>query len=949
MHGKQGSPGQRGQMSFCTDETVINMKEVNSRFAKGISQAEKDTYIPNMNHNVSIGIDISNDDIPTILFNTNNIIPIENDYLLNISSSETSLYKVVQKVLVNTFNISNISANYNDLQTYGEITVPLHLFKLSLSDSSIGLDNVETTEISQNDPIFDLTSISFDSSASANIWIKNNEEIFKKCLFNFILNKEFYSNIGGNVFKGDISTYEIYLIHKLDIWNFSSNIPSGIDLGVAIRSVNLFKHSWQGCYEPHIITKRTLYNSFDEKFKHLIDGEEEVQNGLAQYCVNVLGYSYNENNKLCIHLPSEEGGDLLEPANISPLTIFENKHSYNDGGNTNPVTPVTPPDENEDVDESSGGKLPIDIIDNPVFDEPDEPDPSQGDPGEETPDPPGAEPSIFNPELPQQKDDLKHEEGDIEDLSGLKYSLLSNSYNNDSLIFGVSTGIDGDSETDYRPLNIKLSFVDAITNEPCINKTFTIDLHFGHHHFYKDPNSILDLNYGKQVRTMPITINGRDGIDGNTGYTVEVCAYNSEFNPGGLYDLDADRKFISQINDIPIRTDGAGFANVELIFHKNMGSGVNLSDFQDPVNVRLVLNIHSNPISAFQFLLAYISVRNNENPSYESEYFSSVYPVNKLTWPQGEMDSFICKVLPKNFYESEKAKESDVILNSEYANRANSSISSQNTKFSAITDKFTYIDTSRPSLKGPLVTLEAFLDEDDSLEAQNAFISEREVKEYYTNEEFCPVLPKECTFTQFVISTTLPQKDIKNIKIEAELYDPSSIITPQISTCVNNFWNLSKYTDDELPLNTTAQNFYSKRHAALMQKTVSTNEDLEMFKTTTFNAKYLTPASESKPENDDKLDTTDLNVLNEPLYKYNGFSKNYNYKLNFDNEKIYPCTITIKDFGESVSGTQLISSILVPSESIAGASIKINAYFKTSSSVYSKIVLGDSTIAETFD
>lgn len=251
-----------------------------------------------------------------------------------------------------------------------------------------------------------------------------------------------------------------------------------------------------------------------------------------------------------------------------------------------------------------------------------------------------------------------------------------------------------------------------------------------------------------------------------------------------------------------------------------------------------------------------------------------------------------------------------------------------------------------------------------------------DVKELIDRHNMFAYEPIEYALTQFIIQSTMSAEDSKSVKIEVELFnnDPNNVMS--VSTCMSDKWRTRDYSneryeidDEEVSRKPVMEVMYDNymKEAHIGPSVITENKSA--IKPNGYNslvtnaAKYVTSNNASyknklleyiennKEENPLKysyLSKTDFDKFSTFMYSRLGWSKNFHNRMHFDDEIIFPCTIVIKDYSDTFSNGQLVSSIMLPVEIIGQCQMKVYAYIKSSSLSATKILLGETSLQETY-
>ena len=297
MHGKKGPDGPRGGMTFCNSEASITVENI----------------IIDDDFTYSLGVVYIENEYKILPFISNKIKPIKDDYVLNVTTSCTDLYTITEELVVSYDDISDYistpkSPKYddNDVLTSG--------FK-----EDVIIDGVEEDEEEKEDNKF----ITFgDTSIGYYALLK---EISKDIVKIKGLDKS-----KNGIFFGN-GKLHLYIFDKLDTWNFLNGIPANIDLGVSVRSINVQRNIWQGVYTPRTVLKRSTYTVRRTPFDHFINGEDFQgdETSMHKYCVDVLGYVYDEDDDNFRNLCTIDDNGIKTQAKVTTIASNSTENEYN--------------------------------------------------------------------------------------------------------------------------------------------------------------------------------------------------------------------------------------------------------------------------------------------------------------------------------------------------------------------------------------------------------------------------------------------------------------------------------------------------------------------------------------------------------------------------------------------------------------------------------------------
>lgn len=260
MHGKKGPDGPRGGMTFCNSEASVTLESITM----------------DADYTYSLGVAYIGKKYKILPFISNKIAPIKDDYVLNVTTSCTELYTITEELIIPYDDVSDyiLDTDYDE----NGVLVPGFNEEITIVEGEGEEEKEDDKFIS-----FDDTSIGY-----------------------YALLKEISEDIGiikgldkskTGVFFGN-GQLHLYIFDKLDTWNFLNGIPADIDLGVSVRSINIRRNIWQGVYTPRTVLKRSTYTVRRTPFDHFISGKDfrGDETSMHKYCVNVLGYVYDEDD-----------------------------------------------------------------------------------------------------------------------------------------------------------------------------------------------------------------------------------------------------------------------------------------------------------------------------------------------------------------------------------------------------------------------------------------------------------------------------------------------------------------------------------------------------------------------------------------------------------------------------------------------------------------------------
>lgn len=268
MHGKKGPDGPRGGMTFCNSEASITF----------------DNIVLDAEYTYSLGVAYVNKEYKLIPFISNKVAPIKDDYVLNVTTSYTELFNITEV----------INVPFEDIREY--------VAKDDADDSSISTPgnevNIVEGEDKEEEEKEDIVFIKIgDSSIGYYALLKE--------LSDYIGKIKGIDKSKNGVYSGD-NELSLFIMDRLDTWDFLSGVPSDIDLGVSVRTINIQRNIWQGNYTPRSIVKRSTYVVGENSiFDHYKNGTPFLgkDTSMHKYCVNVLGYVYdyddNDHRNLC--------------------------------------------------------------------------------------------------------------------------------------------------------------------------------------------------------------------------------------------------------------------------------------------------------------------------------------------------------------------------------------------------------------------------------------------------------------------------------------------------------------------------------------------------------------------------------------------------------------------------------------------------------------------------
>ena len=294
MHGKKGPDGPRGGMTFCNSEASVTIENITM----------------DVDYTYSLGVVYSGKEYKILPFISNKIAPIKDDYVLNVTSSCTELYTINEELIVPYDDVSEyVSSSEHD---ENGVLTPGYTEEVNAVEGEEDEKNEDDRFIKFGD-----TSIGYYSL------LKEISEDLSKIKG---LDK---SGIFFN--EGQL---HLYIFDKLDTWNFLNGIPSDIDLGVSVRSINIQRNIWQGVYTPRTILKRSTYSVCHTPFDHYKNGEylQGDKTSMHKYCVNVLGYVYDSDDYDFRNLCTVDDSGIKTSAKVT--TVANN----NDENNCNTIS-----------------------------------------------------------------------------------------------------------------------------------------------------------------------------------------------------------------------------------------------------------------------------------------------------------------------------------------------------------------------------------------------------------------------------------------------------------------------------------------------------------------------------------------------------------------------------------------------------------------------------------
>lgn len=284
MHGKKGPDGPRGGMTFCNSEASITL----------------DNIILDAEYTYSLGVAYIGKEYKILPFISNKIAPIKDDYVLNVTTSCTELYTITEDLVV----------QYDDVSEYIEKNDGV--LTQELTDEIIIVRGEEEEKEDDRFITFGDTSIGYYALLK-----EISEDISRIEGLDKSKNGVFFDN----------GQLHLYVFDKLDTWNFLNGIPADIDLGVSVRSINIRRNIWQGVYTPRTIVKRSTYTVRRTPFDHFINGKDFQgdETSMHKYCVNVLGYVYDNDRNLC----TIDDIGIKTPAKVTTIANNSSDTDYN--------------------------------------------------------------------------------------------------------------------------------------------------------------------------------------------------------------------------------------------------------------------------------------------------------------------------------------------------------------------------------------------------------------------------------------------------------------------------------------------------------------------------------------------------------------------------------------------------------------------------------------------
>lgn len=284
MHGKKGPDGPRGGMTFCNSEASITL----------------DNIILDAEYTYSLGVAYIGKEYKILPFISNKIAPIKDDYVLNVTTSCTELYTITEDLVV----------QYDDVSEYIEKNDGV--LTQELTDEIIIVRGEEEEKEDDRFITFGDTSIGYYALLK-----EISEDISRIEGLDKSKNGVFFDN----------GQLHLYVFDKLDTWNFLNGIPADIDLGVSVRSINIRRNIWQGVYTPRTIVKRSTYTVRRTPFDHFINGKDFQgdETSMHKYCVNVLGYVYDNDRNLC----TIDDIGIKTPAKVTTIANNSTDTDYN--------------------------------------------------------------------------------------------------------------------------------------------------------------------------------------------------------------------------------------------------------------------------------------------------------------------------------------------------------------------------------------------------------------------------------------------------------------------------------------------------------------------------------------------------------------------------------------------------------------------------------------------
>ena len=285
MHGKKGPDGPRGGMTFCNSES---------------SNITLDNIILDAEYTYSLGVTYIGKEYKILPFISNKIAPIKDDYVLNVTTSCTELYAIIEDLVV----------PYDDVSEYIEKNDGVSTQELTDEIIIVGGEEEEK----EDDRFITFGDVSIGYYAL----LKEISEDISRI--------EGLDKSKNGVFFSD-GQLHLYVFDKLDTWNFLNGIPADIDLGVSVRSINIRRNIWQGVYTPRTIVKRSTYTVRRTPFDHFINGKDFQgdETSMHKYCVNVLGYVYDNDRNLC----TIDDIGIKTPAKVTTIANSSTDTDYN--------------------------------------------------------------------------------------------------------------------------------------------------------------------------------------------------------------------------------------------------------------------------------------------------------------------------------------------------------------------------------------------------------------------------------------------------------------------------------------------------------------------------------------------------------------------------------------------------------------------------------------------
>ena len=293
MHGKKGPDGPRGGMTFCNSEASVTF----------------DNIVLDAEYTYSLGVAYINKDYKIIPFISNKVAPIKDDYVLNVTTSYTELFSITEVVNVPFEDISEYIAinDYSDDGT-GGVSAP------GFNEEVIIVGGEEEEEEEKVDNVF----IKFgDSSIGYYALLKEISDDLEKI-------KGIDKSPSG-VYSGN-NELSLFIMDRLDTWNFLNGVPADIDLGVSVRTINIQRNIWQGNYTPRSVIKRSTYLIGRTPFDHYKNGEyfQGEKTSMHKYCVNILGYVYDYDNDNYRNLCTVDESGERHDARVSTNAASDN-------------------------------------------------------------------------------------------------------------------------------------------------------------------------------------------------------------------------------------------------------------------------------------------------------------------------------------------------------------------------------------------------------------------------------------------------------------------------------------------------------------------------------------------------------------------------------------------------------------------------------------------------